>query len=88
MSNELSSPTADKELDCSGRTRLSPAAIMHASSLRRSSADRRAGNGGFGPDRYSCMRPFATKDDQQNGSRKKEINKLIQCVVEAQRNHS
>src|SRR5690606_452697 len=80
MSNELSWPGADKELDCSDRIRLSPAARICASSSRRSPADRRTGNRGFGPDRASCMRPY--------GRRKTKICNKVQWLIAPRRNHS
>src|SRR5690606_10821149 len=63
MSNELSSPGADKELDCSGRIRLSPAARIAPTSPSRSSAVMRSGDKGFGAEEMLCMRPFAINPD-------------------------
>jgi hypothetical protein len=62
MSNELSLPVADKELDCSDRIRLSPAARIRPTSESRSSADMRLGDKEFEAEEMSCMRPFAIHD--------------------------
>jgi hypothetical protein len=87
MSTELSPPAADKELDCSGRMRPMPAARIRPISPMRSSADILPGGIGFGPDRASCMRPFATEADWRNGNHKLEIDKPNQFIVEYLRNH-
>ena len=80
MSNELSSPAADKELDCFGRIRLSPSARIRAISLMRSSVPIRLDGSGLGPDWICCMGPFATRVDQRTVVAKwyesSEFNKL------------
>ena len=72
MSNELSLPVADKELDCSARIRLSPAVRIAPTSARRSSADIRSGDKGFGAEEMSCMRPFAINNDKRTVDVKSE----------------